>query len=106
LVDGASFISPVQYRRARDERQSAGTGLAPMTTEVLVAKRASEKRDKVRGPQAAFHAKRDPQGQFREMDEVGRASASDRRQPAKRKTESGFGDQGDRKRRGTSRKRR
>ena len=41
-----------------------------------------------------MYAKRDS-GQFREMDEQGRSLATDRRQRAKKRVRSGFGDQGD-----------
>jgi hypothetical protein len=43
-------------------------------------------------------AKRSTKGRFTEMDEVGQSSSADRRTKAKRKTKSGFGDSGDRKR--------
>ena len=43
-------------------------------------------------------AKRTTRGRFKEMDEVGRSLATDRRQNAKKRTKSGHGDQGDRKR--------
>jgi hypothetical protein len=60
------------------------------------AKRSTQKRDQVETPTATMYAKRDEQGQFREMDEQGRSLASDRRRSAKKKVESGYGDQGDR----------
>jgi len=50
-------------------------------------------------------AKRDASGRFREMDALGRSLAADRGKPAARKVESGYGDQGDRKRSGTGKKR-
>jgi len=40
--------------------------------------------------------KRDVQGQFKEMDDVGRLLAADRSRPAKTKVKAGHGDQGDR----------
>jgi hypothetical protein len=43
-------------------------------------------------------AKRTTRGRFKEMDEVGRSLSADRRQKAKKRTKSGHGDQGDRKR--------
>jgi hypothetical protein len=42
-----------------------------------------------------MYAKRDDGGQFREMDEQGRSLATDRRQRARKRVRSGFGDQGD-----------
>jgi hypothetical protein len=69
-----------------------------------MAKRTTtQKRDAVKTPRATMYAKRDEQGQFREMDEQGRALAADRRQSAKREVQSGYGDQGDRKTAGRSR---
>jgi hypothetical protein len=61
---------------------------------------SSQKRDTVRGRNATMYAKRDNEGQFKEMDEKGRSQRADRRTAAKRKVKSGFGDQGDQKRRG------
>lgn len=64
-----------------------------------MAKRSSSVRDLVKNQGGSgFYAKREANGRFKEMDEVGRSLASDRRQPAKRETKSGHGDQGDRKR--------
>jgi hypothetical protein len=39
------------------------------------------------------------------MDAVGRSLSTDQRKPAKKKVKSGFGDQGDRKRKGAVKKR-
>ena len=41
--------------------------------------------------------RRDDQGQFEKVDDVGRSLARDRQQKAKTKVESGQGDRGDRK---------
>lgn len=60
------------------------------------SKRAAGKRDLVKGKTATMFAKRSAKGRFKEMDEVGRSQKTDRRQKAKRRTKSGFGDQGDR----------
>ncbi len=59
-------------------------------------KRGSGKRDLVKTPTGTFFAHREADGSFREMDEVGRSLAADRRQKAKTKVGSGYGDQGDR----------
>lgn len=58
--------------------------------------RSSGKRDLVKAPNATFFAKRDADGQFKEMAEVGRSLAADRRTKSKTKVASGFGDRGDR----------
>ncbi|MEO8191651.1 MAG: hypothetical protein ABI682_15060 [Acidobacteriota bacterium] len=47
-------------------------------------------------PTGSFFAHRDGEGQFLEMDEVGRSLAADRRKKARTKVESGYGDRGDR----------
>lgn len=59
-------------------------------------KRGSGKRDLVKTPTATLFARRDSGGKFREMDEVGRSLAADRRQTAKTKVKAGYGDRGDR----------
>ena len=61
-------------------------------------KRSASKRDLVKAPNASFYAKRTPDGQFKEMDEVGRSLAADRRVVAKKVVSAGHGDQGDQKR--------
>lgn len=57
--------------------------------------RKAGQRDLVRAKNASFFAKRDAEGQFTEMDEVGRSLRADRTRKAKRSVKSGFGDQGD-----------
>lgn len=44
------------------------------------------------------YVRRDPQGRFREVDDVGRSLAADRRQQAKAVAKPGQGDRGDRPR--------
>ncbi|HUQ89622.1 MAG TPA: hypothetical protein VM096_18815 [Vicinamibacterales bacterium] len=60
------------------------------------AKRSSAKRDLVKGRNATMYAKRSGKGRFKEIDEQGRSQQADRRTKAKRRTKSGYGDQGDR----------
>jgi hypothetical protein len=43
------------------------------------------------------YARRNPKGQFKEMDDVGRSLAADRRVKAKTVSKHGQGDKGDRK---------
>ena len=43
------------------------------------------------------YVRRDNEGQFKESDDVGRASAADQRQHAKTESKKGQGDRGDRK---------
>jgi hypothetical protein len=63
-----------------------------------MAKRASSKRELIDTGRNKMYGKRDVQGRFREMDDVGRSAPSDRRKSAKTSVKSGHGDQGDRKR--------
>jgi hypothetical protein len=49
-------------------------------------------------PTGTYFATRTAKGQFKELDEVGRSLAADRRRMAKKTTKAGYGDQGDRKR--------
>ena len=58
-------------------------------------KRSSTKRDLVKGKGKSF-AKRTAKGRFKDMDPVTKSLPADRRKKAKRKTKSGYGDQGDR----------
>jgi hypothetical protein len=68
--------------------------------------RPAAKRDLVRGPKASAYAKRTAQGRFKEMDDVGRSQKADKPRKAKRTISSGYGDQGDERRRGTRKARR
>jgi hypothetical protein len=62
------------------------------------SKRGAQKRDTVKSRKATFYSKRTSAGRFKQMDEQGRALASDRRGKAETKTRSGYGDRGDRQR--------
>lgn len=57
--------------------------------------RGSQKRDLVKTKGGARYAKRQPGGQFKETDDVGRSQKADRRQVAKKRVKPGYGDQGD-----------
>jgi hypothetical protein len=63
-----------------------------------MSKRDTSKRERLTTPTGRYYAKRDAQGRFKELDEVGRSQAVDRRTKAKTGVRSGHGDQGDRKR--------
>ena len=63
------------------------------------AKRSPAKRDLVKRKTASAYAKRTAKGKFKEMDDVGRSQKADRPRKAKRKVKSGYGDQGDQKKR-------
>lgn len=57
--------------------------------------RKAGQRDLVKAPNATFYAKRNDDGSFKEMDEIGRSLSADRRRTAKTTVAAGFGDQGD-----------
>lgn len=67
-------------------------------------KRSTTKREMIDTGRNKMFAKRDVQGQFKEMDDVGRSLASDRRTAASTVAKSGHGDQGDRPRAATKKK--
>jgi hypothetical protein len=61
-----------------------------------VAKRSSSKRELIDTGRNKMYGRRDERGQFKEMDDVSRSSASDPRRDAKTKVRPGQGDRGDR----------
>ena len=63
--------------------------------------RPAGKRDLVRRPKASANAKRTARGRFKEMEDVGRSQKADKPRKAKRTVSSGYGDQGDERRRAT-----
>jgi hypothetical protein len=63
-----------------------------------MAKRSSSKRELIDTGRNKVFAKRDAKKQFKEIDDVGRSLAADRRRSAKTAVKSGYGDQGDRPR--------
>ena len=69
-------------------------------------KRTTAKRDLVKRKTGGAYAKRTTKGKFREMDDVGRSQKADRPRKAKRVVKSGFGDQGDQKKRTSKKTRR
>jgi len=70
----------------------------------MAKKRSSSKRELIDTGRNKMYAKRTASGRFKEMDDVGRSLSADRRRTAKKKTKSGFGDQGDRARPAAGRK--
>jgi hypothetical protein len=61
-----------------------------------MAKKSTSKRELIDTGTNKMYARRDEKGQFKEMDDVGRSLAADRRQHAKTKAPRGQGDRGDR----------
>lgn len=61
-------------------------------------KRPTAKRESINTGRNKMFGKRGVKGRFKEMDDVGRSLRGDRRKTAKKKTKSGYGDQGDRAR--------
>jgi hypothetical protein len=61
-----------------------------------MAKRKAAKRELIKTRTDKRYVRRGSQGQFKESDDVSRASAQDRRRKAAGKTKKGQGDRGDR----------
>ena len=61
-----------------------------------MAKRKAAKRELIKPRSDKRYVRRGSQGQFKESDDVGRASAQDRRRKATKKAKRGQGDRGDR----------
>jgi hypothetical protein len=59
-------------------------------------KRGSAKRQLIDTGKDKRYVRRNPQGQFKESDDVGRSLAADRRKKAKTRVKPGRGDRGDR----------
>lgn len=64
-------------------------------TSKKAASKASGKREMIDTGKNKMYARRDAEGQFTEMDDVGRSLAADRRRQAKTTVKPGYGDQGD-----------
>ena len=62
-----------------------------------MAKRSTSKRELIDTGRNKMFAKRNAKGQFTEVGVVGRSLSADRRRTAKKTTEAGYGDQGDRR---------
>jgi hypothetical protein len=77
------------------------------TTAKTTAKktRSAGQRDLIRRGSRSAYAKRTSEGEFTELDDVGRSQKSDRRVKAKKTAKAGFGDQGDQRPRRTAKKR-
>jgi hypothetical protein len=60
------------------------------------AKKKAAKRELIDTGTDKRYVRRNPKGEFKESDDVGRSLSQDRRKKAKRKVKSGQGDKGDR----------
>ena len=59
--------------------------------------RSSGKRERLDNPRTgASYVRRDDEGKFKEVENVGRASAGDQRRDAEHESKPGYGDRGDR----------
>jgi hypothetical protein len=67
-------------------------------------KRSSGKRELIDTGRNKMYAKRGAKGRFKEMDDLSRSLSADRRKKAKKKTTSGYGDQGDGRTKGRAKK--
>jgi len=59
-------------------------------------RRAAAKRELIKTGTDKRYVRRNKTGQFKESDDVGRATAQDRKRPAKTRSKRGQGDRGDR----------
>ena len=59
-------------------------------------RKAAAKRELINTGRDKRYVRRDPKGQFKESDDVGKSLSQDRRQHAKTKSKPGQGDRGDR----------
>jgi hypothetical protein len=71
---------------------------------VAKKKQSTSRRQLIDTGRTKMFGKRTAKGRFKEMDEVSRSLATDRRTKAKTKTKSGHGDQGDRAAQSSGRK--
>ena len=62
----------------------------------MAKRQAARKRELINTGSDKRYVRRGAKGRFKESDDVGRSSAHDRQQHAKRKVKSGQGDRGDR----------
>lgn len=86
-------------KRAKSAAKRTSTKSRPKakrTTKATSRKRTGT-RELLRNSGGSFYARRSRTGQFSELDEQGRAGASDRRTRAKTPAKRGQGDRGDRK---------
>jgi hypothetical protein len=62
----------------------------------MAPKKKAQKRELIDTGTSKRYVRRDPEGQFKEVDDQHRSLSQDRRQEAKTKVKSGQGDKGDR----------
>ena len=65
----------------------------------MAKKSGSSKRTRIKPKGDARYVKRSTSGRFKESDDVGRSQKADRRTKAKKSVKSGYGDQGDQRKR-------
>lgn len=73
-------------------------------TKKAAAKKGSGKRELIEPRGDKRYVRRDAKGQFSESDDVSRSLSQDRKRTAKKEAKSGYGDQGDQKKRSASKK--
>jgi hypothetical protein len=79
------------------KKSSAKSAAKKSTARKSTAKRSSQKRERVNTGSDARFVKRSASGRFKESDDVGRSQKIDRAKTARTAVKSGFGDQGDRR---------
>ena len=78
-------------------RKTAAKRTGASGTARKTAKRSSQKRERLDTGTDVRYVKRTGSGRFKESDDVGRSQKSDRAKSAKKTVKSGYGDQGDRR---------
>jgi hypothetical protein len=84
-------------KRARSGTLARGGKKTSARSQKTASGRKAAKRELVAPRGDARYVRRAPQGQFSDSDDVGRASAADRRTKAKAVAKHGQGDRGDRR---------
>jgi hypothetical protein len=84
-------------KKAAKKKSTAGAAGKKRSTKTKTAKKKSAAKRELIAPRGdKRYVRRDDQGQFKEVDDVGRSLAADRRKHAKRTVKPGQGDKGDR----------
>jgi hypothetical protein len=108
MIGGARLNASDRSRSGGSMAKKTVKKVAKTATKTATKKRARKagQRELLVTPTMKAFAKRNKEGEFTEMDDVGRSLSADRRRVAKTTVKAGFGDQGDQpKRKRTAKKR-
>jgi len=81
---------------SKSSSSKSGSRSASKSGSKSASKRGSGKRELIAPRGDKRYVRRDAKGEFKESDDVSRSLSQDRRQKAKTKSKSGYGDRGDR----------